>query len=488
MICRSKIELRYLVSVLLLVVYNSSFSQKEASVWYFGKEIGIDFNQSPPALLTDGMITYDGVGTNMESAASIADENGQLLFYTNGMTVWNRLNEVMFNGTDLYGENTTTQTLIVPKPVSSTLLYIFTASPEGDHEFFPSDKRGFWYSVVDISKNNGLGEVIEKNTLLSVSTTEKMAATRHANGKDVWVVMHEWGNDVFRSYLVTENGIDLAPVYSSTGLVHRGPEDDFYGWNAIGQMKISPNGERLALALYRDQVFEVFQFDPVSGKVHSMGSVSLFPEAGLLYGVEFSPGGRYLYITSTGPTIYQLDLEGEVSRDRLELIIDGPPYPQLCQLQLGIDGRIYVANYQSQRIGVIHAPEKPGEECGYESNGIEIPTGDGKWCMLGLPNFISSYFLNTELYPLPPYFEMPNVFTPNGDGYNDRFVPMVNYNVVSGTLAIYNRWGEQVLQTTNLESGWDGGECSPGVYYWIVRYLGTNGRSYFQKGTVQLIR
>lgn len=474
--------------MLLFLVYNYAFSQKEASVWYFGNKIGLDFRQLPPTLLTDGKITIEANSTHMESAASIADANGQLLFYTNGVTVWNSLHEVVANGTGLFGNGTTTQTLIVPKPGSASLYYIFTASPEGDHDFFPVEQRGFRYSIVDISKNNGLGEVIEKNNLLSVSTTEKMAATRHANRKDIWVVMHEWGNDVFRSYLVTEEGIDPVPIYSNTGIVHIGPEGEFYGGNAIGQMKISPCGERLALALYRDQVFEVFDFDPVNGKVISIGSVSLFPDAGRIYGVEFSPSGRYLYITNIGSTIYQLDLEGQVSKDRLKLIIDGPPYPQLAQLQLSIDGKIYVANYQSQRIGVIHEPEKPGEECNYQSNGIEIPIGDGRQCMQSLPNFISSFFLNIELYPLRPYFEMPNVFTPNDDGFNDRFVPMVNYNVASGTLAVYNRWGELVYQTTNLEYGWAGGECSPGVYYWMVRYQGTNGKSYFQKGTVQLVQ
>jgi gliding motility-associated-like protein len=467
----------------------AAFGQKEASIWYFGKEIGLDFTESPPGLLLDGKITFNGISSgDLESASSIADENGQLLFYTNGMTVWNRHHEVMPNGTGLLGDNTTTQTLIVQNPGNGTLFYIFTASPQGDGDFAPEGQRGFRYSVVDISKDGGMGEVIEKNILLSTSTTEKIAAVRHVNGKDVWVVMHEWGNDVFRSYRITEGGISLAPVYSKAGAVHSGPEGESYGWNAIGQMKISPNGERLALAVYVDQLFEVFYFDQITGIITLTGSVSLFPEASRLYGIEFSPSGRYLYITNSGCEIYQFDLEGELQKENLEVIVDFPPCPQLSQLQLAIDGKIYVANSQSQKIGVIHEPEKPGEECNYQSNAIEIPIGDGRQCMNGLPNFISSYFLNTELYPLRPYFEMPNVFTPNDDGYNDQFVPMVNYNVASGTLAIYNRWGEQVYQTTNLEHGWDGGECTPGMYYWIVRHLGTNGKRYFQKGTVQLIR
>jgi gliding motility-associated-like protein len=479
---------RFGIILLILIKSHCCFSQKEANIWYFGYKIGLDFSQSPPALLLDGQIAEEGVtNSHMESSASISDANGKLLFYTNGMTVWNRLHEVMPNGTDLFGESTTTQTLIVPKPGSTTLYYIFTASPQGDHEFFPVERRGFRYSVIDMSEDSGLGDVIEKNTLLSVSTTEKMAATRHVNGTDVWVAMHEWNNNVFRSYLITEEGINPNPVYSQTGAIHSGPSTENTG-NAIGQMKISPDGEKLALVLYIDRVLEVFDFNPTNGAIMSIGSVSFEEEIGLLYGLEFSPSSRYLYATNRLCHVFQLDLHAGLSREKVVKISRTPPCDSPAQLQLAPDGKIYIAQYSRPAIGAIHLPEVKGEGCEYEARAINIPLEYSRPCGQGLPNFISSYFLNTELYPLRPYFDMPNVFTPNDDGYNDRFVPMVNYNIASWKLIVYNRWGLPVFETMDIENGWNGGEHAPGVYYWMAQYRGVNGKDYAKKGFVQLVR
>ena len=67
----------------------------------------------------------------------------------------------------------------------------------------------------------------------------------------------------------------------------------------------------------------------------------------------------------------------------------------------------------------------------------------------------------------PGVLEMPNVFSPNNDGYNDRFVPL-NYNGTPGLLEIYNRWGQQVFSTVNLTQGWSGADAPDGTYYFVV--------------------
>ncbi len=457
------------------------YAQKQGNVWQFGHSVGLDFNYSPPLYLSEGRIEIEGSTTRMESSASIANHNGDLLFYTNGVTVWNRVHEVMPNGTDLWGDNTSTQTIVVPKPGSSTYYYIFTASSDGDNPVFPIEKKGFRYSVVDMSLEGGLGAVVEKNVLLSTSTTEKVAATMHINGTDVWVVMHEWNSDMFRAYLVSEDGIRAEPVLSRVGSLHSGPTLN-YAANAAGQMKFSPNGEWLGLVLYHSAIVEAFHFNPSNGKIRLSNSLSLMDitSGGYLYGVEFSPSGRFLYVSANGCHIYQIDLTLASGQNNIAKVSDSPPCFGSSQLQLAPDGKIYIGQSDRFFLGMINKPEEYGKACEYIHDGIKFPVVSGHFCGQGLPNFISSYFYNPELYPPRPYFEMPNVFTPNDDGFNDRFVPMVNYNVASGTLAVY--------QTTNLEYGWAGGECSPGVYYWMVRYQGTNGKSYFQKGTVQLVQ
>ena len=71
------------------------------------------------------------------------------------------------------------------------------------------------------------------------------------------------------------------------------------------------------------------------------------------------------------------------------------------------------------------------------------------------------------------YYELPNVFTPNGDGINDLFRPASYKYVHHIDLKIYNRWGNLVFETNDPEINWDGTmlssgkKVSPGVYYYI---------------------
>lgn len=63
--------------------------------------------------------------------------------------------------------------------------------------------------------------------------------------------------------------------------------------------------------------------------------------------------------------------------------------------------------------------------------------------------------------------EMPNVFSPNADGHNDRFIPL-DYTGAPGLMEIYNRWGQQVFSTRALAQGWSGSEVPDGTYYFVV--------------------
>jgi gliding motility-associated-like protein len=83
-------------------------------------------------------------------------------------------------------------------------------------------------------------------------------------------------------------------------------------------------------------------------------------------------------------------------------------------------------------------------------------------------------------------FELPNIFTPNGDGVNDRFVP---FEAFPGkwVLTIFNRWGSEVFSSTNLVQGWNGEEAPSGTYYWVIEPRdGQQGESV--SGYVTLLR
>src|SRR5688572_6354978 len=126
-----------LLSAVLMV------SQNPTKKWYFGGNVGLDFTGGPPVVLTTSSMRA------IEGCTSIADANGNLLFYTLGDTVWNANHVMMPNGDSLLGHNNSTQSsLIVPKPGSATQYYIFTTGAQAG---FLGGWTGVAYSLVDMS-------------------------------------------------------------------------------------------------------------------------------------------------------------------------------------------------------------------------------------------------------------------------------------------------------------------------------------------------
>ena len=89
------------------------------------------------------------------------------------------------------------------------------------------------------------------------------------------------------------------------------------------------------------------------------------------------------------------------------------------------------------------------------------------------------------------YIKVPNVFTPNGDGYNDEF--RVAFKSIKQFEAwVYNRWGRLVYKWNDPAKGWDGNiggkKASPGAYFYIMKAVGTDGKKYKLKGDINLLR
>jgi hypothetical protein len=363
-------------------IIRHAVAQKETSVWYFGAGAGVDFSKGAPVALTDSKMN-----TN-EGCATIADSAGNLLFYTNGVYVWNRHHQQMPNGFRLMGHRSSTQSaIIIPRPGNHHQHYVFTTDLQ-------SQAYGLRYNLVDMTLDGGNGNVREKNVYLISPITEKITAVHHRNQRDVWVIAHLWNSDAFVAYLVTDKGVSKKPVTTHIGTAHRGK-----GKGAIGSMKASPDGTKIAVAIWRDfNRFEVFDFDIYSGTLSNRISLEPFPEA---YGVEFSPDGTKLYGTTNGiagaeAQLWQFNLKAgsrsAISNSAIHIPTTGS---KLGALQLGPDGKIYLTKEDSEYLGVIQNPNAPGWSCRYLDQGVFLGERRAK---LGLPNFIQSYFRN-----LPPW-------------------------------------------------------------------------------------
>ena len=419
-----------LIIFFLLFFSTPTFAQKEAANWYFGAGAGLDFNSGSPVALINGQLN------TAEGCTTISDKNGNLLFYTDGSIVYDRSHQIMPNGYGLLGHNSSTQSaIIVPKPNNPNLYYIFTVDQPlpanvDDNPLNDDDppNNGLNYSLVDLRLNNGLGDISikEKNIHLITYDTnndedvkfkcsEKITAVQHGDGVSFWVITHF--KNTFYSFKITNQGVDKKPIQTSTPL--NVPIGGYLS-NAIGYLKTSPNGKKIAIANTsvkpnddlgpKNNIIRntgnvwLFDFDSVTGKVSNGFSIlnGVNP-----YGLEFSAKSKKLYITtnlfsnddvSLGSLLIQFNLKssniiGSKTTINSSTNVAGA-------LQLALDEKIYRSGYPfgtnvSNKLSVINNPELDGTNCNFLQNEIDLGIGKAK---LGLPPFITSLFLYAFSY------------------------------------------------------------------------------------------
>tara|TARA_B100000941_G_scaffold135972_1_gene96400 strand:- start:706 stop:2784 length:2079 start_codon:yes stop_codon:yes gene_type:complete len=348
------------------------FSQNEANIWYFGENAGIDFNSGSPVALTDGQLYTD------EGCATISDTSGNLLFYTDGSTVYDKNHAIMPNGTGLLGNNSSTQSaIIVKKPGSNTIYYIFTVGAV-------QLGGGLYYSQVDMSLNGGLGNINgTKNIPLIQLTCEKVTAVIHQNSYDFWIVSRADNSNSYHAYLLTSTGLDNNPVTTNIGDIYNGTG---------GYMKGTSDGKRIAVANYfTSNNVDLYDFDNSTGILSNLITLTM-PD--MPYGIEFSPNNNILYVSCLG-NIYQFDLLLGSAADIFNSMVhlnpntsgSGQDFP--WALQLASNNKIYTAAYELTSLGVINNPNVLGLGSDYVPGAVSLLN---RRCRLGLPTFFSSIF------------------------------------------------------------------------------------------------
>ena len=390
------------VIFLLVLIPFFAFSQKEAANWYFGDFSGLDFNTGSPVVLTDGQIS------TFEGCATISDYQGNLLFYTDGNTVWDNSHNIMSNGTGLLGDSSSSQSaIIVPRPNNPDEYYIFTvdANPNGT-----DTGNGINYSIVDMSLNGGLGDVTIKNSNILNWAFEKITAIKHDNNNSFWVITFR--RDEFYAWHITASGVD-PPIITNIGISNTSASRGYLKTSVDGSLIVSANfGNNGTLMLY--------DFDNSTGIISNEQQLFFDDSNDLPYGVEFSYSGTKLYATTcrisntdidgdgfigdvTGPgRLYQFDLSNGNARTLIE---DQNAYTRGA-LQIALDRKIYRAlstvsgsqqltSQGTNYLGVINNPENAGMASNYTSNAIDVTiagTFPTHRVFEGLPPFISSFF------------------------------------------------------------------------------------------------
>jgi gliding motility-associated-like protein len=350
------IELRALLPVIIHVLFSCLLAlQAQAQPtdlrfmnWHFGRYATLHFGASPPYATNSSPIWQD------EGCATISTRNGQLLFFTEGVKVWDRGYNQMPNGFGLLGDQSSSMSgIIAPYIGNSNKYYIFTA----DHHHNNGSMYGLNYSIVDMGLNNGAGDIIQnkKNIQLTDSTSEAILAIRGQHASEYWIVVQKRATDTIHAYKVDCNGVNDTPVVSAVGSPAA----------STGYMAVNHAQNKIAMVVqsnppaFTPTYIQVCDFDQSTGAVSNPVTISNVYYKH--YGLYFSPNDSFLYFTAYGspnPHIF----------GRYEVYAPNPPASEhiihsttsstsMGALTKGIDGQLYV-RLGTHKLGTVKFPDE----------------------------------------------------------------------------------------------------------------------------------
>lgn len=377
--------------------HNTSVAQKEDFSWLLGgnyssqdsanKACSIIFDENEPTIsFVNHGLPYRFTNT------SISDSSGHLLCFSNGKHLYTKAYNILDGGENFYpnadyqsGVNYIQGYLLLPHPTESNkVVYIYGAPKVYEAPVPGGYTLGYIelkYAIIDMSLNNGLGKVIQRDIVASTDTLmpTQFNAIRHGNGRDWWLIApYHLGNRFYRFLLDPE------------GLHQVGKQDILATDLGLGHTCFSPDGKWYARCNWPGvvpdssfSVIELYRFDRCSGLLSDHVSKIYDPSGlnGKPGGVAFSPNSRFLYVTRWD-SVFQYDLHASdiILSEKVVAVYDGffgdPGLPtRFFYPLLAPDNKIYicVSNYYSLYLHTIESPDEPGLACNLQQHSVRLP-------------------------------------------------------------------------------------------------------------------
>jgi len=414
--------MKIILFISFLFYYTGCFAQNEYERWVVCS-YNMDFCDSLS-------LSSDTSFSGNEGYATICDKNtGKLLFYTDAQRVYNSNFQIMPNGNGLNGAPEPVQaSLIVPQPGSSTIYYLFTIDR--------FDLNGLNYSIVDMSKDGGLGDVTVKNVFLD-SSTERLNAVYNASGNFFWVIANNPVTDDFISYRLDSNGLNTTPVLSPLHVLI----DTIY--RNAAYLKSSPDGEHI-ICTFEGQppIAALYNFDKNTGLLSLQTFLPVGNGNEATFGASFSPDNSKAYISVTQIAegeIYQFDIsksDTNVIKASRVTIYSISSDNQFVGMQMGPDQKIYVVRESFDSLSVIDKPNLGGDSCQFIFDTIAIP----------IENYIDAF--NNNIDGLYYFATAPNITLTNNVACTKQATFTINTNRTYNYFTVYFGDGQSV----NLDS------------------------------------
>jgi gliding motility-associated-like protein len=405
--------IKYMAPILLLISFSALGQYQSSPAWSFGFHAGINFTGTAAQASSTNIYTHSAVSSTQ------CDASGNVLFYANSFRIWDRQGNPMSGSvnplwTSNYISGWNLHAMIIPHPTDTNQYYVFQTFPsKGDPPYGPYFVGQLTYSLVDMSLNNGLGDVVPgKNHVLLDKNVGHYMTIIPGNHCNHWVVVQhgQTGTYLFKTYEVNGSGIDTTPVQSyfqKIPSLFPGTTNSGVGCR-VGHYVYSYTRNKL-IAAYESNDITAYDFDRSSGKISNPLPLTwAYPaiapiNTASLPAICLSPDESQLYVlgmaTSTGGAfqLRQFPLSGSGASFSVGLPVVFPVNPQMLlmqqstgfywqqsAMQLGADQKIYIAYTLGQNfMGRIEQPDLPGSGCNFIQSALQLEPGT--YTTSGLP-------------------------------------------------------------------------------------------------------
>lgn len=404
--------LRLIVACLFLFSFSVRAQYQSSPIWAFGHNAGLDFTGGTAAPITTGITTHSA------RSATQCDAQGNILFYANGYRIWDRQGNEMSNSVNPlwpgpYTSGWNMNAMIVPDANDTNRYLVFNTFPSlGNPPWGQYFMGQLTYSVVDMTLNNGLGDVVagQNNVLLDNNAGHYMTIVP-GDACSLWLIVQAGIVHMFdfKAYKITPAGLTTTPVVSHFSMLPSFHPSMPYGVdNRSGNMIYSYQHNKIFVSYESADLF-AFDFDPATGVVSHSQPLDFayspgFPNSASMPGICLSPNEDFLYVSGyTSGASYQLrQYPVQYSGSSVTLGASVPvfssnngSYTYIQQqtgfawwqsaIQRGPDNKIYNAYTMGQDfMGRIEDPDQPGLACNYDPDAISL--APGTFTTSGLPN------------------------------------------------------------------------------------------------------
>ena len=364
------------------------FAQNRSNVWELSYSINFN-NPNSEIQFTNGIADTNAIFRIMAMAftnASICDSAGNLILYTNGISIGNRNYDTLENSVNFNeGEQTTEDDLdglvacqgaiFIPAPDSNKQYYVFyiTGKTFVANNQLETQPLHLSYSKIDLTLDNGNGAIIDgfKNIHLVEDTLNwgRITACKHANGRDWWIVVHRYYSDLFYKFLLTPDQI-FGPYQQEIGSV--------VTKDIVGQSTFSPDGSKYAM-VSPSNIIDYLQFDRCTGDFYD-SQIIIPPDSTVgVSGCSFSPNSRFLYASALD-IIYQYDTwNADMANSVIKIatwdgFTDFGTPVLFFNHQLAPDNKIYMGTFNgASYLNIINSPDSFGLSCDFAPHSFVLP-------------------------------------------------------------------------------------------------------------------